>query len=74
MANRVIPYAQKIGAKWFKPRSTNAANWMRNQVQWIRRQLKDPNTTIIDVGPKGSVPTSKYYMKELEMIKKWLGG
>ena len=46
---------------------------MRNQVQWIRRQLKDPATTIIDIGPKGAAPTSKYYMKELQMLKKWLG-
>lgn len=73
MANRVIPYAQKIGAKWFQPRGTNPANWMRNQTQWIRRQLGDPGTTIIDIGPKGAAPASKYYMKELEMIQKWLG-
>ncbi len=70
MVNRVIPYAKKINATWFKPRSTNPANWMKNQVQWIRRQIADPRTTIIDIGPKGPVPTSKYYMKELEMLQK----
>ena len=72
MLGRVIPYAEKYGYKYFKPRSTNPANWMKNQVQWIRRQIKDPWTTIIDIGPKGSSPISKYYKKELEMILKWL--
>ncbi|MEM9859802.1 MAG: RHS repeat-associated core domain-containing protein, partial [Bacteroidota bacterium] len=74
MLNRVIPYAEKYGFKYFKPRGKNPANWMKNQVQWIRRQIKDPNTTIIDIGPKRSTPASKYYMKELEMLRKWLGG
>src|SRR5690606_15385026 len=73
MTNRVIPYAKQINATWFKARGTNSANWMRNQVQWIRRQIQDPGTTIIDIGPKGPTPTSKYYIKELEMIQKWLG-
>ncbi|GEM_PF-2100450 len=73
MAERVIPYAKKINATWFKPRGTNPANWMRNQVQWIRRQIKDPGTTIIDIGPKGAKPVSPYYQKELDMLRKWLG-
>jgi hypothetical protein len=46
---------------------------MRNQVQWIRRQIKGPNTTIIDIGPKGAKPVSPYYQKELDMLRKWLG-
>ena len=54
-------------------RGNNPSNWMRNQVQWIRRQIKDPNTTIIDIGPKGTKPASPYYQKELDMLKKWLG-
>jgi RHS repeat-associated protein len=74
MLERVIPYAERINGQWFKARGTNSANWMRNQVQWIRRQIKDPNTTIIDVGPDPSrAVRSPYYQKELEMIKKWLG-
>jgi hypothetical protein len=73
MAERVIPYAKEINATWFKPTGKNAANWMRNQVQWIRRQIKDPNTTIVDIGPKGPKPVSPYYQKELNMLKKWLG-
>ena len=72
MVKRVIPYATKHGYKYFKPRGTNPLNWMRNQIQWIRRQIKYPGTTIIDFGPKGPIPTSKYYIKELNMIKKWL--
>lgn len=72
MLGRVIPYAKKYGYKYFKPRGKNPLNWMRNQVQWIRRQIKDPYTTIIDYGPKGPSPKSKYYIKELEIIKKWL--
>ncbi|MEM6738063.1 MAG: hypothetical protein AAF620_18540 [Bacteroidota bacterium] len=73
MAERVIPYAKKINATWFKPTGKNPANWMRNQVQWIRRQIKDPNTTIIDIGSKGAKPVSPYYQKELDMLRKWLG-
>ena len=73
MANRVIPFAKKYGYKVFNPKSTNPANWMRNQVQWIRRQIKDPGTKIIDIGPKGVKPSSPYYKKELEMLQKWIG-
>jgi hypothetical protein len=71
MFNRVIPYSHKYGFKYFKPRGTNSANWMRNQVQWIRQQIQAPGTRIIDIGPKGPAPSSPYYMKELEMLKKY---
>jgi len=70
MLNRVIPYAEKNGYKYFKPRGKNPANWMKNQKQWIYRQVKDPTTEIINIGPKGASPVSKYYKAELEAIKK----
>ncbi len=74
MAERVIPYAKKYGYKFFKPRGTNPSNWMKNQAQWIRRQIKDPWTEIIDIGADPARATrSEYYLKELEMIRKYLG-
>ncbi len=73
MLNRVIPFAEKNGFKYFKPRGTNPANWMKNQTKWIYRQIKDPTVRIIDIGSKELEATSKYYMKELEMLRKYLG-
>jgi RHS repeat-associated protein len=73
MTNRVIPFAEKYGFKYFKPTGTNPKNWMRNQSQWIYRQIKDPTVRIIDIGAKGLEATSKYYKKELEMLNKYLG-
>ena len=70
MINRVIPFAEKNGFKYFKPRGKNPANWMKNQKQWIHRQVKDSETEIINIGPKGVEPISKYYKLELEAIKK----
>ncbi len=72
MPNRVIPYAKKMGYKYFTPRSTNKANYMRNQKQWIYRQLKDVHTEIKDIGPKGKEIISKYYRAEINAIKKFL--
>gem|GEM_PF-6644713 len=34
------------------------------------RQIRDSKTEIIDIGPKGSQPTSVYYKIELNEIKK----
>lgn len=70
MANRVIPFAEKNGYKYFKPRGKNPKNWINNQKQWINRQIRDSKTEIIDIGPKGSQPTSVYYKIELNEIKK----
>lgn len=72
MLNRVIPYAKKNGFKYFKPRGKNPANWMKNQKQWIRRQLNDPSTEIINIGPKGKTASSKYYKAEIKAIIKYL--
>lgn len=74
MAQRVIPYAEKYGFKYFQPRGTNPANWMKSQTQRIRRQIQDPGTRIIDIGPDPSrAVRSEYYLKELEMLRKYLG-
>ena len=73
MLNRVIPFAKENGFKYFKPRGTNPANWMKNQSKWIYKQIKDPTVRIIDIGAKSMEATSKYYMKELQMLKKHVG-
>jgi RHS repeat-associated protein len=46
---RVISYAQKIGADWYKARGKNAANWLRNNLQWLRRQMK-AGKEVVDIG------------------------
>jgi cytochrome oxidase Cu insertion factor (SCO1/SenC/PrrC family) len=49
---------------------------MRNQQQWIRRQLKDPNVRILDMGPDPKRPLkdrSKYYLEEMKYSKKYAG-
>jgi Domain of unknown function (DUF6443) len=72
MAEKVIPYAKKINGSWFKARGTNPARFMKNQIQWIDRQLKDANTMIINIGQDlNRNVRSKYYLKELERIEKW---
>jgi hypothetical protein len=71
MLERVIPYAKKYGFKYFKPTGTNPANFMKNQTQWIRRQIKDPNVTIIDIGRDIGRNASKYYDQELKILKKY---
>ena len=48
----------------------NPANFMKNQKQWINRQVRDPQTEIINIGPKGAKPMSKYYKAELDAIKR----
>lgn len=45
---------------------------MKNQKQWIRRQLNDPSTEIINIGPKGKTASSKYYKAEIKAIIKYL--
>jgi hypothetical protein len=47
---------------------------MRNQQQWIRRQLKDPNVRILDMGhdPQRAI-RSKYYLEEMKYAKKYAG-
>ncbi|WP_445734766.1 hypothetical protein [Mariniflexile sp.] len=68
-----ISFGKENGFKYYKPRCTNPVNWMKNQSQWIYRQIKDPTVRIIDIGAKSIEATSKYYLKELEMLKKNIG-
>lgn len=47
---------------------------MRNQQQWIRRQLKDPKVRILDLGPDPNrTIRSKYYLEEMKYAKKYAG-
>ena len=74
MAERVIPVANKNGYSVFKPRGKNPKYWMRNQQQWIRRQLKDPKVRILDLGPDPNrTIRSKYYLEEMKYAKKYAG-
>jgi hypothetical protein len=85
MANRVEPFAKKIGADTYKadptaPRET----WMENNRTWIRKQMDD-GCTIYDCGPAPGRanfrgPTSPYYKMELDELRDnpnyfrvWLG-
>ena len=75
MTERVIPYARKIGADYYKAKLwSHPNNWMKNNEAWIRKQMREASH-IIDIGPdvarraiKGSSP---YYEMEKTKIKKW---
>jgi RHS repeat-associated protein len=74
MDQRVKPLAKENGYDVFKPRGKNPDNWMRNQQQWIRRQLKDPTVRILDYGPDPNrAIRSKYYLEEMKYVKKYAG-
>ena len=74
MAERVIPMAKENGYSIFKPTGKNPDHWMRNQQQWIRRQLNDPNVRILDMGPDPDrAIRSKYYLEEMKYSKKYAG-
>ena len=74
MEERVFPMVQKNGYSVFKPRGKNPKYWMRNQQQWIRRQLKDPRVRILDMGPDPKrIERSKYYLEEMKYAKKYAG-
>jgi hypothetical protein len=52
MPYRVIPYAERIGAGYYNPRSSPKFrhNWFRNNRRWIQKQMRD-GKEIIDIGP-----------------------
>lgn len=59
MAGRVIPFAEKAGASWYKAQSwANPANWMKNNTAWLQKQMK-AGRTIIDIGPDAARKPSK---------------
>ena len=71
MPQRVIPFAKKIGASYFKARGTNSKYFMRNNRQWIRRQMRQ-GKEIFDIGiERGRAIRSPYYRMEKEMLKKY---
>ena len=75
MEDRVIPFAKKNGADWYKP-DPNAppSQWMENNRQWINDRM-DEGCRILDCGPAPGRanfpgPTSPYYQMELDEIFK----
>ena len=50
MKERVIPYAKKIGADWYRARGKNPLNWMRNNREALRTWMAK-GKKIIDTGP-----------------------
>ena len=74
MPQRVIPYAQSIGASWYvaEPNAPEAM-WMENNRQWINGVMDDGGL-IYDVGPAPDrdnfpEPTSDFYAMELSEIR-----
>lgn len=70
MVDRVIPYAKKVGAEWYKPYSKNPGNWMKNNERWLNKMVKQ-GREIIDIGidPVRSMRSS-YYEMELGLLNK----
>lgn len=75
MQERVIPAAKEMGANYYKPRSKNPNNFMKNNKQWIQKQMRD-GKEIIDIGrdpkrvQKGIKESSFYKMEKREIKKK----
>ena len=73
MRQRVIPYADNIGADYYRARSNYEFrhNWLRNNRRWIRKQMKD-GKRIIDIGPdkarRQAGIVSEYYEMERQEI------
>ncbi len=73
MRNRIIPYADRIGASYYKPRSAQEFrhNWLRNNRRWIRKQMRD-GKEIVDIGPdvarRQARGASEYYEMERQEI------
>jgi RHS repeat-associated protein len=68
--DRVIPMAKNLGADWYKARGTNAANFLRNNMQSLRRQMKK-GKEICDAGlDKLRKSRSPNYKAEKELLEK----
>ncbi len=71
MENRVIPFAKKLGADYYKPRpNQKRRNWLKQNKAWIKKQMKDKNE-IIDIGPGKGQKTRRYYGMEKKAIRKY---
>jgi RHS repeat-associated protein len=69
MTTRVIPVAEKIGAKYYKVRSMNAEKWLANNTRWIQAQIAS-GKRIFDIGPEAGKIASKYYQAEVDQLTK----
>lgn len=76
MRHRVIPYADRIGASYYRPRSSDEFrhNWFRNNQRWIRKQMKE-GKEIIDIGPDEArrqvrEPSEYYEMEQHEILSR----
>lgn len=75
MRHRVIPYANRIGASYYKPRlASDARNWLENNRRWVRRQMKE-GKEIVDIGPdearRQTGTVSEYYeMERYEILSR----
>jgi|GEM_PF-3002346 len=69
MKKRVIPFAEKIGATHYKPKSTNPANWMKNNERWIRKQMRE-GKEIINIGiDRNRAVRSEFYEMEKRVLE-----
>ena len=69
MEERVIPAAEEMGAKYYKPRSKNSNNWMENNKSWVKREVKN-GSEFYDKGvDPNRVNRSKYYEMEKQTLK-----
>lgn len=74
MAERVIPYANKIGAKYYNPTKTvqqmgGLKKALQGNIQWVK-DMVSKGYKVLDVGPKGKNPTSFFYKAEVGTLKK----
>ena len=73
MANRVQPYADRVGADTYQPDSTAPeSQWEQNQRDWINKQM-DNGRKIFDCGPSPNYPnysgiSSPWYSIERQEI------
>ena len=70
MSDRVMPAANKIGAKYYKPTSKIEENWLTNNRKMMTREIKK-GTEFFDIGidPNRAV-RSEFYKMEKGMLEK----
>ena len=68
MKDRVIPYAEKVGAKYYKAVGKRAENWMANNKRWIQRVIK-AGKKVVDIGEDAtrSKRSDNYEMEKSEL-------
>ena len=70
MEKRVIPFAKEIGAKYYKPTSKIAENWMKNNKRWLLKQIRE-GKKIIDIGIDTTrTVRSDFYKMEKTLLEK----